>query len=243
MKRKYLRIFLFAIGVVLGLLVLYHLYLSYLPEIKLLLHFDHHNEEVLIKMVRSHGLDDLIFLFVLNTLAVAIPGLSNGIFSVLNGILYGPAFGFVINWISSILGQIILIFLLQRLYNPKKLEHSKVYHLMMGQNYPEISLSLGYMLPFIPSATVAYANALINSNYHNRLVPITIGAIPMAYLYAYGGDSILHLDAQRLIKTVVGFIIIALIAMLILLCLREIKEHTKKAQFKTKLFSFAKICF
>lgn len=228
MNRKTIRILLFIIGGLLGLLVLYHLYLSFLPEIKLLLHFDHHNEEVLIKMVRSHGLEDLLFVFVLNTLAVAIPGLSNGVFSVLNGILYGPARGFIVNWISAILGQVILLFLLQKLYNPKKLENSKIYKLMMSQNYPQISLSVGYMVPFIPSATIAYANALINKNMKNRLIPIAIGSIPMAYLYAYGGDSILHLDAKRIITTIVVFIIIAIIAVGFLMIMRAIKKHTKK---------------
>ncbi|GAA3631697.1 VTT domain-containing protein [Lactobacillus hamsteri] len=228
MNRKTIRILLFIAGGLLGLLVLYHLYLSFLPEIKLLMHFDHHNEELLIKMVRSHGWEDLIFVFVLNTLAVAIPGLSNGIFSVLNGILYGPARGFIVNWISAVLGQIILLFLLQKLYNPKKLEHSKIYKLMMGQNYPQVSLTVGYMLPFIPSATIAYANALINKEFKNRLIPISIGAIPMAYLYAYGGDSILHLDAKRIITTIVVFVIIAAIAVAFLMIMREIKKHTKK---------------
>ena len=33
-----------------------------------------------------------------------------------------------------------------------------------------------------------------------QLIPIIIGVIPFAYLYAYGGDSILHLDGPRLIK-------------------------------------------
>lgn len=97
MKRKTIRIILFILGGILGLLLLYKLYLSYLPELKLLVHFDHHNEELLIKMVRSHGIEDLAFLFILIAICVAIPGLSNGIFCVLNGILYGPAFGFIVN--------------------------------------------------------------------------------------------------------------------------------------------------
>lgn len=229
MNRKKFRILLFILGGILGLLVLYHLYLSYLPELKLLLHFNHHNEEVLIKMVRSHGLEDLIFLFILNALCVAIPGLSNGIFCVLNGVLYGPAIGFIVNWLSDILGQVFLLFSLQKLYNPKKFEHSKIYKLMLSQNYPQAGLTIGYMVPFIPSATIAYANALINAGFRKRLLPIAIGSIPMAYIYAYGGDSILHLDEQRIIKAVVSFIILALIAVAILLITRKIKKHTKKA--------------
>ena len=230
MKRKIIRILLFILGGILGLLLLYKLYLNYRPELNLLLHFDHHNEEVLVNMVRSHGIEDLAFLFLLNAICVAIPGLSNGIFCVLNGILYGPAWGFIVNWISDILGQIILMELLQKLYDMKKMSNSKVYKLLTGLKSPMLGLIIGYMIPFIPSATVSYVNIMINKGQRKKqLIPIIIGVIPFAYLYAYGGDSILHLDEPRLIKVVISFVVIALIAVAILLSLRAIKKRTKKA--------------
>lgn len=228
MKRITYRVLLFILGGILGLLVLYHLYLNFQPEIRLLLHFDSNNEKLLVQMVRSHGLSDVIFLFILNAICVAIPGLSNGIFCVLNGLLYGPAFGFIINWISDILGQSLLLLLLQHLYTPKNLEHSKIYELMSG-NHPQISLTIGYLIPFIPCAPVAYMNTLINSTYKKRIIPVAIGTMPMAYLYAYRGDSILHLDTERLIKVVIIFVIIALVSMLFLFTMRKIKNHAKKA--------------
>lgn len=230
MKPKIIRIILFILGGLLGLLLLYKLYLSYLPELKLLVHFDHHNEELLIKMVRSHGIEDLAFLFILNAICVAIPGLSNGIFCVLNGILYGPAFGFIVNWISDILGQIVLMELLRKLYDIKHMTHSKIYKLLTSQKYPMIALTIGYMIPFIPSATVSYVNGMINKNNRKKqLLPIVIGVAPVAYIYAYGGDSILHLDSSRIIKAVIGFIVLALIAGAILLVMKVLKEHAKKA--------------
>lgn len=230
MKRKIIRILLFILGGILGLLLLYKLYLNYRPELNLLLHFDHHNEGVLVNMVRSHGIEDLAFLFLLNAICVAIPGLSNGIFCVLNGILYGPAWGFIVNWISDILGQIILMELLQKLYDMKKMSNSKVYKLLTGLKSPMLGLIIGYMIPFIPSATVSYVNIMINKEQRKKqLIPIIIGVIPFAYLYAYGGDSILHLDGPRLIKVVISFVVIALIAVAILLSLRAIKKRTKKA--------------
>ncbi|RVU71102.1 TVP38/TMEM64 family protein [Lactobacillus xujianguonis] len=232
MKRKIIRIMLFVLGVLLGLLLLYHLYLSYLPELKLLIHFNPHNEALLVKMVRSHGIEDLALLFILNAICVAIPGLSNGIFCVLNGILYGPAFGFVVNWLGDILGQVILMNLLQKLYNPEKLTHSKIYHLLTNQKFPQVGLTVGYMLPFIPSASVSYANLLINKPTKSRMLPILIGTVPFAYLYAYGGDSILHLNAERLIKTVIFIVAIAALAIAFLLIEKEIKEHTKKVPGK-----------
>lgn len=230
MKQKIIRIILFILGGILGLLLLYKLYLSYLPELKLLVHFDHHNEELLIKMVRSHGIEDLAFLFVLNALCVAIPGLSNGIFCVLNGILYGPAFGFIINWISDILGQIILMQFLHKLYDIKHMSNSKIYRLLTTQKYPMVALTIGYLIPFIPSATVSYVNILINkNNLKKQLIPIIIGVGPFAYLYAYGGDSILHLNTSRIIKAVVMIVAVALIAAAILFIMKSVKKHTKKA--------------
>lgn len=229
MKQKIIRIMLFILGGILGLLLLYKLYLSYLPELKLLVHFDHHNEQLLVNMVRSHGIEDLAFLFILNTICVAIPGLSNGIFCVLNGILYGPAFGFIINWISDILGQLILMQLLHNLYDIKHMSDSKIYKLLTTQKYPMIALTIGYLIPFIPSATVSYVNILINkNNLKKQLIPIIIGVSPFAYLYAYGGDSILHLNTSRMIKAVIMIVIIALIAAAILFIMKSVKKHTKK---------------
>lgn len=230
MKQKIIRIILFILGGILGLLLLYKLYLSYLPELKLLVHFDHHNEELLIKMVRSHGIEDLAFLFILNAICVAIPGLSNGIFCVLNGILYGPAFGFIVNWISDILGQIILMQFLHKLYDIKHMSNSKIYKLLTTQKYPMVALTIGYLIPFIPSATVSYVNILINKNdFKKQLIPIVIGVSPFAYLYAYGGDSILHLDTSRIIKAAIMIVAVALIAAAILFIMKRVKKHTKKA--------------
>ena len=230
MKQKIIRIILFILGGILGLLLLYKLYLSYLPELKLLVHFDHHNEELLIKMVRSHGIEDLAFLFILNAICVAIPSLSNGIFCVLNGILYGPAFGFIVNWISDILGQIILMQFLHKLYDIKHMSNSKIYKLLTTQKYPMVALTIGYLIPFIPSATGSYVNILINKNdFKKQLIPIVIGVSPFAYLYAYGGDSILHLDTSRIIKAAVMIVAVALIAAAILFIMKRVKKHTKKA--------------
>ena len=230
MKQKIIRIILFILGGILGLLLLYILYLSYLPELKLLVHFDHLNEELLINMVRRHGIEDLAFLFILNAICVAIPGLSNGIFCVLNGILYGPAFGFIVNWISDILGQIILMQFLHKLYDIKHMSNSKIYKLLTTQKYPMVALTIGYLIPFIPSATVSYVNILINKNdFKKQLIPIVIGVSPFAYLYAYGGDSILHLDTSRIIKAAVMIVAVALIAAAILFIMKRVKKHTKKA--------------
>ena len=90
-----------------------------------------------------------------------------------------------------------------------------------------IALTIGYLIPFIPSATVSYVNVMINKKqFKKQIIPIIIGVAPFAYIYAYGGDSILHLDSSRIIKAVIMFIVIAAV---ILLIMKSLKKHAKKA--------------
>ena len=102
-----------------------------------------------------------------------------------------------------------------------------------------IALTIGYLIPFIPSATVSYVNVMINKKqFKKQIIPIVIGVAPFAYIYAYGGDSILHLDSSRIIKAVIMFIVIALIAAVILLIMKSLKKHAKKAWASLKLFIY-----
>ena len=164
------------------------------------------------------------------TSAIAGMGLGSSVALITDGILYGPAFGFIVNWISDILGQIILMQFLHKLYDIKHMSNSKIYKLLTTQKYPMVALTIGYLIPFIPSATVSYVNILINKNdFKKQLIPIVIGVSPFAYLYAYGGDSILHLDTSRIIKAAVMIVAVALIAAAILFIMKRVKKHTKKA--------------
>lgn len=110
------------------------------------------------------------------------------------------------------------------------MSNSKIYKLLTTQKYPMVALTIGYLIPFIPSATASYVNILINKNdFKKQLTPIVIGVSPFAYLYAYGGDSILHLNTSRIIKAAVMIVAVALIAAAILFILKSVKKHTKKA--------------
>jgi uncharacterized membrane protein YdjX (TVP38/TMEM64 family) len=216
-QRRFFKIILIALALILSLLILWQLYLNYLPELQLLTHFNSKNEALLIKMVRSHGFEDLCFLFLLNSVCVAVPGLSNGIFCVLNGILYGPAIGFIINWISDLCGQIFMLLLIVKLSDQEKAQKNRFFKILTTQSFPQLALSLSYVVPFIPSVTVSFANAIINPNFKKRLVPIAIGSLPFAFLYAYGGDSILHLDGRRLLTTIIIFVAITLAGLVLIL--------------------------
>lgn len=184
----------------LSLLLLYRLYLDYRPELDLLLHFNHKNEQLLVAKIRSHGWQDLCLLFLLSTLATAVPGMSNGIFCVLNGILYGPWLGCAVNWLADICGQVALLHLLRLI---TKRQQQRNYHLFQkltaatGNSY--FSLSLAYAIPIIPSVTAAYASLHLLPDGKHRLLPIIGGTLPASFLYAFGGDALLQLNWKRLL--------------------------------------------
>lgn len=66
--------------------------------------------------------------------------------------------------------------LLHKLYDIKHMSNSKIYKLLTTQKYSMVALTIGYLIPFIPSATVSYVNILINKNdFKKQLTPIVIG--------------------------------------------------------------------
>lgn len=153
-------------------------------------------------------------LFLLSTLATAIPGLSNGVFCVLNGLLYGPWLGSLINWLADSCGQVILLVGVKFLLRNRK-RGSKLFKKLTnsGAN-PYFNLFLGYMIPIIPSVTVAFANLQLLPTFKKRLIPIFTGVLPAAFLYAFGGDALLHLDWHRLVVFAGCFLVLLLLDLL-----------------------------
>ncbi|GFZ26209.1 TVP38/TMEM64 family protein [Lactobacillus corticis] len=194
---------------------------NYQTEINLLLHYQPGSQAELLAMIRSHGFENKVILFILDTLCVAVPGMSNGVFAILNGVLFGKAVGFLINWLASCLGQLLLIGVLYRLYDAKQFQNQKLVKLLKRQKYPLLWLTLCYMVPFIPSATVAYANIILVKSRVKQLIPICLGMIPFAFLYAYGGDSLLKIDASSAIWVIGGILVVAIGGWIFL----ELKKH------------------
>jgi uncharacterized membrane protein YdjX (TVP38/TMEM64 family) len=212
-----------------SLLLLYRLYLDYYPELNLLLHFNHKNEQLLLAKIRNHGWRDLLMLFLVSMLATAIPGMSNSIFCVLNGLLYGPWLGFVINWLAAVSGQLLLLRLLNLVTRRQQTQKSKVFQRLTDSaaaSNPYFSLTLAYAIPVIPSVTAAYASIKLLPAWKKRVLPIVCGTLPASFLYAFGGDALLHLDWKRLLIVI---ICIAILIGLDLLLMWGKRKHASRA--------------
>lgn len=218
---------LIIVGLILVVLILRELYFSFLPEIKLLFNFTPHNQRLFTKLIREHGFRDMFFMFMITQIFGAIPGLSSGIFCVLNGVVFGSFFGFLINWLSAVVGQMLVLFSMEYLSRDEDFKSSHYLKRIMEFPYPKFGLTLCYVVPFIPNITVNYANIRLIKKKSQRLIPLIIGEIPMAFIYAYGGDAILHLDIKRITSAIIIFIFISIIIYLVFKVIHSQRQKLK----------------
>lgn len=81
----------------------------------------------------------------------------------------------------------------------------------MQHKHPLVGLTLGYMIPIVPSVLVNYACGQLKVSRLQFLLMVAIGMLPTSVLYAFGGDAIMHGDLKRL--GVIGILIVGLVAL------------------------------
>lgn len=193
---------------ILGLLVLYFIYRNYRPEINLLFNLTGHNEDKLLHMIRGHGWLDAILLVALVAILNAIPGLSNSVVCIFAGLCYGPVIGFIINWCGNIIGNCAVMSIIRKIDFSKRMKESKILNYLLHQKHPLIGLTIGFMIPIIPSVLVNYAGAHLNLDRKHYLAMVGVGMAPTSFLYAFGGDAIFKGNLKRIIGAVIAIVII-----------------------------------
>lgn len=215
MRKNLRKILLIGLGVIVAIGLAYLLYRDYRPEINLLLHPTSDTKEKLLILLRRHAVRDSIFLLCLIAVLNAIPGLSNSVLCVLAGLCYGAWLGLGINWLGNILGNVIVVALIRKIDFSKHFKKNKILTYLMNQSHPRIGLTIGFMIPFIPSVLVNYAAARLDVTWKQYLPMVVIGMLPTSYLYAFGGDAIFSGDAKRLIGLAVGILVLLMMALLV----------------------------
>lgn len=202
-RKKIDKKWLIALGTVLAIVVAIFIYRNYRPEINLLLHPVPHEKEILLRMIRAHGFTNSLLLLVLIATLNSIPGLSNSVVCIFAGLCYGPLFGFIINWMGNVLGNCIVMSLIRKIDISKKFKQHKLLKFLMDQKHPLIGLTIGFMIPVIPSVLVNYAGARLNVSRKQYLMMVLVGMAPTSFLYAFGGDAIFKGDLTRIISAVI----------------------------------------
>lgn len=210
MKKHLNKTGLIILAVLAALVVIYFIYRDYRPEINLLFDLTPHNRVILMHMIRSHGLATMLLLLMLIAIFNAIPGMSNSVICIFAGLCYGPLFGFLINWLGNILGNCAVMSLIREVDISNRTKKSKLLTYLLHQKHPLIGLTIGYMIPVIPSALVNYAGAQLKLSRGRFLIMVAIGMAPTSFIYAFGGDAIFRGDSKRLIGAAIAIVVILL---------------------------------
>lgn len=202
-----LRRFLVLFGVV---LVLGYFILYVIGHWVLLVRFWESNSQAeinrVISQLRHKTILNFVVLVILTAVTTAIPFMSNAVFAIFNGVVYGPYIGFGMNLLGNVLGNFIFIKLLNVVditdsENKLKKRFSGI-QALENKNY---GIILGYMIPVVPTILINYHVAEEKLPWRKWLPYVTIGVAPSSLIYALGGDAVIAGNVRRLI--VLGVII------------------------------------
>ena len=123
-----------------------------------------------------------------------IPILPLAAFITLNVITFGNVLGFLLSWVGTIFGCMIMFFLCKKLNQKllKKYENNKK---IMGikKKIDDISFSnlvIILAIPFTPAFAVNIAAGLSDISTKKYFYSLIIGKIPMVYFWTYIGKSL-----------------------------------------------------
>ena len=159
-----------------------------------------------ISQLRHKTILNFVVLVILTAVTAAIPFMSNAVFAIFNGVVYGPYIGFGMNLLGNVLGNFIFIKLLNVVditdsENKLKKRFSGI-QALENKNY---GIILGYMIPVVPTILINYHVAEEKLPWRKWLPYVTIGVAPSSLIYALGGDAVIAGNVRRLI--VLGVII------------------------------------
>lgn len=172
--------------------------------------------------LRSKTWLNFLILLTLTAATAAIPFLSNAIFAILNGLVYGPEIGFLMNVFGNVLGNFLFIKLLKMIdiTDSEKIFKNHFAGLETLEN-TQIGLMLGYMIPLVPTFLVNYHVAETKLAWRKWLVYITIGVAPSSLVYALGGDAVVAGNFKRIV-------VLLLIVALVYLVVTYLKQRGKQ---------------
>ena len=135
---------------------------------------------------------------VLIILESIIPPLPLSVFITLNMIAFGPVFGFLISWLSTIVGCMISFTLFRKVFRDKlyklikKKDLENVNNVMKSiSNISLTNLVVFIAIPFSPAFLINIASGLSKIKVEKFFVAIIIGKMIMVYFWGYIGTSLL----------------------------------------------------
>ena len=172
--------------------------------------------------LRSKTVLNFIILILLTAATAAIPFMSNAIFAVFNGVVYGPGVGFLMNVVSNVFGNFVFIKILEMIdiTDSKKKLQSRFGSIALLEK-TDFGIVLGYMIPIMPTILVNYYVTETKLPWRKWLLYVTIGVAPSSLVYALGGDAVVAGNFKRIA-------VLLIIIILVYLIVTYVKRKTKK---------------
>ncbi len=166
--------------------------------------------------LRTKNLLNISVLLFFTALTAAIPFMSNAIFAVFNGLIYGPVIGFLMNLTANVLGNFVFVKILEMIdlkENDTKLKKhfASLKNVIDAVENQELGIMIGYMIPVIPTILINYHVAKIKLPWRRWFFYVTVGVAPSSLLYALGGDAVVAGNIKRIIVLFVVFVSITLL--------------------------------
>ena len=138
-----------------------------------------------------------------------IPALPLAVFIALNIKSYGMLLGFLISWLSTVLGCMLSFYMFRKLFQKKLYNYikrkdseklDKFMNMITNISFPNLVVIVA--LPFTPASWINAAAGLSKINSKKFLTAIFIGKPAMVYFWGYIGKSFLEslTDISTMIK-------------------------------------------
>ena len=143
-----------------------------------------------------------------------IPALPLSVFIAINTVAFGNLIGFVISWLSTVLGCSISFFLcrkLRNIANRKIKDDSKIINFIDKiDNIKFSNLFLILAMPFTPAFSINIAAGLSKMEYKKYFLALLFSKAFMVYFWAFVGSNIITniTDVELMIK--MGLLIVIL---------------------------------
>jgi uncharacterized membrane protein YdjX (TVP38/TMEM64 family) len=145
-----------------------------------------------IEIMKSIGPIFGIFIIILESI---VPVLPLGVFVALNIFAYGPFWGFVISWLSTIIGCLLSFYLFRKGFSRflwLKIDNKK--SLVKAMNYISnvklYNIVLLIALPFTPAFLINIIAGLSKISIKKYLLALLIGKLSIIYFWGYIGTNI-----------------------------------------------------
>ncbi len=167
--------------------------------------------------VASAGLFGPVIFFLLETIYVTFTPLLNTAIYITSGYLFGGVGGFVINFLATVCGLFLIVFLVKKFGRPllKRFISKSFYDRfdIITQKVGPVLLLVVYVFPFTPDDELTYVLAASSISMKRFILPILLGTLAKSTLSYIGSDGTAGLAITgyaRLITLVVGLIAVGI---------------------------------